>query len=976
MVEENYREVKVNYSITNIETVDAKDTVSPFSFLDFIQYTKIDYTPEEYSSFYTAYLKKYYALKTTSKQSQEEHFKEYYRQFIEEIVISYTTENEKRFLQKIDFTDPADLDIAIPFFANKLKEVALFYKKRRDESKYVIERNKLKGSTTGVEKAIFDNIYNYILTAEDTLNAKTFNIDSVTAKLGINIEEYIDVYGNYFDLPRTKVSEDSTRDELYSSNLNDIDAKYYIDPLGIQALTTTSFLSGIEAFKINPPVITADTFDAICDPDNPLAELFSNETKGGLTIADVYRLKRQLLSKYVGTDIYYLDTSVTPAVSGLLIRSENPTNNLLNLQTADTATVPSNDAKLLRDIGLFFEPDDIGLFKLNADNYTYSIDRSNLESDFFYVFPDPNLYGNVSTNPQSEYPVQFRIDNRRNSRNVSSGLASGDPLIDNKATTFESYTTKERSTSELKNLNTISEKLNFSDLYNEGAISKYQFDSYGNEYALFKASLPKARVAPANANILNLILNGHTFYDIYEGYNFNYSTASRNGTTIRSGLTANTNGYANLSDFYTLYFREFYPYQELAEAVRNIVPVYRDGGAFTFLDGSLLPEPFNGWDLRFPGPHNYYYTIFADATFPSSDTAVTTDQAPLSAVTTELEQSIITGEVTFNFLTDIKNYLSATDLTYRYYECGYFADDIKVNNDFNYENSYRYIDSIDTRATTTLAISSTGNLLTKEERRSLEGKLYVKNQSFSTSSPLQSALELTFSKYSNSIQYDIFNHIVDFDIIGDNIFIETPNHLVVDVINYDGSKFIISNNNNTLFSINSASKIEKFSNRLFVERSNKAYFTKFTAVTSNNAKNYWSVIPSIYEYNLSNNTYEKVFPVSTTTDILTTFQVSISGAGNNNFTPEEVITPYLTFNSVNNLFKLTYIVSDINELAHFVDLELTIEGTNLVLSNISKYDTTNSLIRSSTFGNNSLFADISANSGSYNINSTSFLLSA
>ena len=148
MVEENYREVKVNYSITNIETVDAKDTVSPFSFLDFIQYTKIDYTPEEYSSFYTAYLKKYYSLKTTSKQSQEDLFKEYYRQFIEEIVISYTTENEKRFLQKIDFTDPADLDIAIPFFANKLKEVALFYKKRRDESKYVIERNKLKGSTT------------------------------------------------------------------------------------------------------------------------------------------------------------------------------------------------------------------------------------------------------------------------------------------------------------------------------------------------------------------------------------------------------------------------------------------------------------------------------------------------------------------------------------------------------------------------------------------------------------------------------------------------------------------------------------------------------------------------------------------------------------------------------------------------------------------------------------------------------------
>ena len=67
MVEENYREVKVNYSITNAEVDDARDTVSPFSFLDFIQYTKVDYTPEEYSSSYTAYLKKYYSLKDVSE---------------------------------------------------------------------------------------------------------------------------------------------------------------------------------------------------------------------------------------------------------------------------------------------------------------------------------------------------------------------------------------------------------------------------------------------------------------------------------------------------------------------------------------------------------------------------------------------------------------------------------------------------------------------------------------------------------------------------------------------------------------------------------------------------------------------------------------------------------------------------------------------------------------------------------------------
>ena len=36
------------------------------------------------------------------------------------------------------------------------------------------------------------------------------------------------------------MDEDATRTELYSSNLNDIDAKYYLDPLGIEALTTSA----------------------------------------------------------------------------------------------------------------------------------------------------------------------------------------------------------------------------------------------------------------------------------------------------------------------------------------------------------------------------------------------------------------------------------------------------------------------------------------------------------------------------------------------------------------------------------------------------------------------------------------------------------------------------------------------------------------------------------------------------------------
>ena len=59
--------------------------------------------------------------------------------------------------------------------------------------------------------------------------------------------------------------------------------------------------------------------------------------------------------------------------------------------------------------------------------------------------------------------------------------------------------------------NDISYKLNFTDLYNQGLVSKYQTDIYGNEYALFKTEPLKPIDESASSNIKNLLLNGHVF---------------------------------------------------------------------------------------------------------------------------------------------------------------------------------------------------------------------------------------------------------------------------------------------------------------------------------------------------------------------------------------------------------------------------------------------------------------------------------
>ena len=930
MSDTSLRTVLVKYSITNPNEVDYKDTVAPFSFLDFINNTQADYSPEEYSSFYSSYLQLWHADQGGSEEEQKTQFKDYYRQFIKEIVVNYTTETEKRFLEKINFNDPADLDIAIPFFANRLKDIALFYKKKRDEGKYVIDRAKMKGSQTGLEKAIFDNIYNFIFNSEDALDTENDEVFKAVQGLGVEIEEFVDVYGDYFDVP----------DTADGNNINEIDPKYWLDPDGIEAITgELNWIGAIRTFTINPPAITPEEYDAICNPDNELVQLYNQYKKGGIPLNEFYALKRALVQKYIGTDVYYIDTTSSPAVSGVMFTADNPAANALNLQGADTATVPSGQQKLLRDVGLNFQPDDIGLFKLQAETYNYEIDRSALEEDKVYIFPDPAKFGNVSTNPQADYPVYYKFDHRGNTRNVSSGYAAGDPKTTNKVTTFESFTTKERNTTQLKDLNDISYKLNFTDLYNEGLVSKHQTDVYGNEYALFKAEPLKPQTEDISNTVKNLLLNGHVFFDQFEGSSFNYSLTGQNGNTFRSGLSTNTNGFDVLDNPMYFYMREFYPYQDLIQDSRNIVPLYRDGGALTFLDGKELPDNANG---------NSHYTIRADATVDQN------------------------GE----FFPDVKYYLSA-GIGYKDYDGGFFSDDVQLPNDFVYGDNLLFVDSVDERASSVLSnLSSSTTSLTNEEKATLDGTLYIKNGTYSTSEKLSAALAPLFSKYSTAVQSQINNELVDFDIIQNTIFLETKSGLLVDKIKYDDGEFVNPRTVNTYYSASSADNTDTFTNRFYVEKTGKIYFGKFRqdGECTNDADNYKAYYPEIYEYSIDTNKSRLIYPRKDVGNSVTDFELNDALDTYRNYVPTSIHTPTIAYNSRNDLFKLTYIANDMNDFTHLVDVSFKLVDNSLSAIDSNRYETINNIARTTTFGDKSNFGSISANGGTFTRDEDNFTL--
>jgi len=189
--------------VSNTNTSFTKDNTAPFSFLEFITNTGVDYSPEQYNKFYLYYLEEWANYKNSISNDRSVEFIDLYVDFLKELTITYSTQQELKFLSTLDFNNPVDLDVAIPFYTEKIRQVILFYKDKRDTAKFVIERNKIKGTALSVEKALFEKIYDYAFSSQDTptYSSLNYSLSTLQTYLKIDIQEFVDVYAEYFDLP-------------------------------------------------------------------------------------------------------------------------------------------------------------------------------------------------------------------------------------------------------------------------------------------------------------------------------------------------------------------------------------------------------------------------------------------------------------------------------------------------------------------------------------------------------------------------------------------------------------------------------------------------------------------------------------------------------------------------------------------------------------------------------------------------------
>lgn len=473
--------LKTIYSVIN-SYKDAPDAARAFTFIEFIKEFGYDNAPSTFLGVYKEYLSEW--AKISDKDnilSDKKIVKQNMIETLKSIVLNYSSYEEQDFIAHLDWEKDRHVQAIIPFFAKKIHDICSFYKTKRNELPLIINKNKLRGSKDSIEQIVYDKIVDFYF------NNKNLSpqISELKKNLTVSIEQYVDIYSDYFDIPRHKKCTDESRQKFLSANINTVS---YEDYLEVSKIISETLFSG-DLFLEEIPLIAqvALDFSADCagDMKNLRDELLYNATLNQVSLNEQVALRRALYRKYLGCDLYYIySDGYKNLTMDKLVAAENPSGNLLNCGTADTATIEANNYKLLSQIGLFFKPDKTGILKLSADDFKWEIDKEKIEPNTFYIFPDPDKYGDIGSNKGNGYPLIMEYKLNSYIKNISSGYAKDDPFNYICNLTWNTYQTRQDEDYRLidnKNFN-----YSFTKLANSGIINNYKTDLFGNEYCLLK----------------------------------------------------------------------------------------------------------------------------------------------------------------------------------------------------------------------------------------------------------------------------------------------------------------------------------------------------------------------------------------------------------------------------------------------------------------------------------------------------------
>lgn len=272
----------------------AADLNAPYSFLEWKE--RLPSIIEKDATYhYNQYVLDWFDKNKQKTVSQAFVLRQKYLYLLDQLQLFFTEEEKNTWYAQVNLADEKELLLAIPYFARKLKDIALYYLKLRKQ----LKTTKLKYNTVGTTAGIEQEIYSYLLetfsTSNNELSSTLYttlpSFSALQNSLVVQVEELYDD-SQYFDLSPTKPL--SSYFDLMSQVTGD-----FLSTKGI-VLSSSEWL--FESFSI--PVSTS--FDA-----------FVNTLTGNIFELSDANLYGSFIEKYIAENKY----SVTFASASSVIET-------------------------------------------------------------------------------------------------------------------------------------------------------------------------------------------------------------------------------------------------------------------------------------------------------------------------------------------------------------------------------------------------------------------------------------------------------------------------------------------------------------------------------------------------------------------------------------------------------------------------------------------------------------------------------
>lgn len=262
---------------TQVSDSSILNTIKP---LDYQQWIKqnVGIIPSNAENQYQSYLMSWYSNKNTQGSANNtDTLKADYIGLLKKISLIFKNDAEFERVSKINFDSPTELKLAIPYFAKKLKEIALYFASKREDLKSSKLQYNLVGSSNALEKILYEQL----------LKAFTKNTTHISSQ---------DVYSSVPELSAVNTDFSIQIEELYDTH------NYYTDTSAYPLSSTNPLLFVLEDY-------IANLYNAVDISDiplsglaNPLSQFVVCETESDLNV----EILAQLGQKRLGTDMFYL----------------------------------------------------------------------------------------------------------------------------------------------------------------------------------------------------------------------------------------------------------------------------------------------------------------------------------------------------------------------------------------------------------------------------------------------------------------------------------------------------------------------------------------------------------------------------------------------------------------------------------------------------------------------------------------------